>query len=130
MLRAVTARKSTKKAAAGKKTPARKSTASKSTAKAASPKPASGAPKAPARKKAASKPKGKFTSLNVNLGHIFALRPRVTTSFPQAHFRTARHLLQDESYASMGEAARAVVDKALELTREGPSKRGFKPGQR
>ena len=140
-------RKSAKKAASKKKAPAKKAAAKKAPAR----KKAAPAKKAPARKKAApkpepaaseaaaaaekpaastAKPKGKFGAQNVNLGHVFALRPRVPTSFPQAHFRTARHLLQDESYASMEEAARAVADKALELTREGPGKRGFKPGRR
>ena len=33
----------------------------------------------------------------------------------------------DEAYASIEEAARAVAEKALAMTHEGPSKRGFKP---
>jgi hypothetical protein len=80
-------------------------------------------------KKTAKKPKGKFSSMNVNLGHIFSLRPRVGTSFRQADFLTARHLLRDESYANVEEAARAVAEKALAMTHEGPPKRGFRPGR-
>jgi hypothetical protein len=65
----------------------------------------------------------------VNLGHIFALRPRVETSFRQADFRAARQLLEDEAYASIEEAARAVAEKALELTHAGPVGGGFAPGR-
>lgn len=79
--------------------------------------------------KAKKKRKSGVSSTSVNLGHVFALRPRVSTSFRQADFLTARHLLEDETYESIEEAARAVVEKALEMTREGPSKRGFKPGR-
>ena len=75
------------------------------------------------------KARGKVSAMEVHLGHVFSLRPRVTTSFRQADFRTARHLLQDETYASVEEAARAVAEKALDLTLEGSSKRGFKPGR-
>ena len=67
--------------------------------------------------------------MSVNLGHVFSLRPRVSKTFRQADFLTARQLLQDEEYASIEEAARAVADKALDLTHKGPPKRGFKPGR-
>lgn len=63
------------------------------------------------------------SSREVNLGHIFSLRPRVPTSFRQEYFREARRLLDDETFASLQEAARAVVDKALELTRDDPRKK-------
>jgi hypothetical protein len=130
----VTARKSAKggrKAAAGKKAggagrPVRKAAAKR----AAPPRPAAEKP-APAPK-AAPEPKpapaerragkGGAAAGDVNMGHVFALRPRVATSFRQEDFRTARHLLQDERYASVEEAARAVVEKALELTREAGSR--------
>jgi hypothetical protein len=62
-------------------------------------------------------------SIGVNLGHVFALRPRVSTSFRQADFNKAKHFLRDESYAGIEEAARAVAEKALELTHDGPSNR-------
>jgi hypothetical protein len=80
-------------------------------------------------RKTQKKPKAEVSSLSVNLGHVFSLRPRVSKTFRQADFLTARQLLQDESYASIEEAARAVVEKALDLTRKGPPKRGFRPGR-
>jgi hypothetical protein len=76
----------------------------------------------------ASKPTRKagagVSSISVNLGHIFALRPRVNTAFPPGDLNTAKHFLQDESYASIEEAARAVAEKALELTHKSPSRKG------
>jgi hypothetical protein len=60
----------------------------------------------------------------VNLGHIFALRPRVNTAFPPGDLSAAKHFLRDESYATIEEAARAVADKALELTHDGTSRTG------
>ena len=78
---------------------------------------------------AEKKPEGKVSSMSVNLGHVFSLRPRVSKTFRQADFLTARQLLQDEDYASIEEAARAVAEKALKLTHDGPPKRGFKPGR-
>ena len=67
--------------------------------------------------------------IDVNLGHVFALRPRVSTTFKQSDFLTARHLLQDEAWSTIQDAARAVAEKALSLTNEARSKRGFKPGR-
>jgi hypothetical protein len=78
---------------------------------------------------AGKKPEGKVSSMSVNLGHVFSLRPRVRKTFRQADFLTARQLLQDEDYANIEEAARAVAEKALRLTHDGPPKRGFKPGR-
>jgi hypothetical protein len=78
---------------------------------------------------AGKKPEGKGSSMSVNLGHVFSLRPRVSKTFRQADFLTARQLLQDEDYANIEEAARAVAEKALRLTHDGPPKRGFKPGR-
>jgi DNA replication initiation complex subunit (GINS family) len=133
-------KKGVKKAAARKASPKPK-TGGKRTAKAgksaAKSKPAAkaGAEKSaptsqPAKtEKAKKKAKGKVSSMKVNVGHILSLRPRVSPSFRQADFLTARHLLQDEAYANIEEAARAVAEKALEMTHEGPSKRGFKPGR-
>jgi hypothetical protein len=79
--------------------------------------------------KAKKKTKDKVSSMSVNLGHVFALRPRVSKTFRQADFLTARLRLQDEKYASIEEAARAVAEKALELTQQGPPKRGVGPGR-
>jgi hypothetical protein len=78
---------------------------------------------------AAKKSEAKVSSMSVNLGHVFSLRPRVSKTFRQADFLTARQLLQDEDYANIEEAARAVAEKALDLTHKGPPKRGFKPGR-
>lgn len=58
----------------------------------------------------------------VNLGHIFALRPKVNTSFSQAVFLAARRELADERYGSLEEAARAVAAKALASANRKPSK--------
>jgi len=128
--------------AARKKTPARKATSRKAPTK--KKKAAAGAAKAaprkkkaaPRKKKAARAPEaappepsapaaapnagaaatGSVSSRDVNMGHVFALRPRPSTSFRQEHFLEARRLLEEEGYASIEEAARAVVEKALDLT--------------
>jgi len=65
----------------------------------------------------------------VNLGHVFGLNPKVNTAFRQEDFRSARHALESETYASIEEAARAVAEKALELTRQAPPGGGFEPGR-
>ncbi|MBW2421868.1 MAG: hypothetical protein JRH19_25255 [Deltaproteobacteria bacterium] len=122
----------TKKAAAKKSSAKKKAAASKKTAvkKKAAPKKAAAKKKAtattatPAKKAATKKSGGGISSMSVNLGHVFALRPRVSTTFRQADFLTAKHRLVDEAYASIEEAARAVADKALELTRDGSAGRG------
>jgi hypothetical protein len=134
-----TAPKSAKKTAAAKGTkkaakavtkkaaskPAARSGASKSAAQKAAPKKAAkaaAAPKAPAAtppEPSASKPKGAISSKAVNLSHVLALRPRVSASFKADSLREARQLLEDEGYATLEEAARAVAEKALELTRDG-----------
>ena len=59
---------------------------------------------------------GTCSSLDVNMGHVFALRPRVTTSFKPGDFQTAKHQLRDEKYDDIQKAARSVVKEALELT--------------
>jgi len=73
---------------------------------------------------------GSVSSLAVNLGHVFALRPRVETSFKPGNLETAKHFFRGESYATVEEAARAVAEKALELTREGSGGRGSKGKRR
>ena len=125
-----TKKPSPKRKAGGKRTAAasKAATGSKPKAEAAG---GRGTPESkPAKtEKAEKKAKGKVSSMGVNLGHVFSLRPRVSTSFRQADFLTARHLLQDEAYANIEEAARAVAEKALEMTHDGPPKRGFRPGR-
>jgi hypothetical protein len=140
------AKKTTAKKAPAKKTTPKKTAAKKKTGgkrKATAEEAATGsepAEKAAARKrtpvsksaepkKAKKKPKGTVSSMSVNLGHVFSLRPRVSKTFRQADFLTARQLLQDEDYANVEEAARAVAEKALDLTHKGPPKRGFRPGR-
>ena len=128
------ARKSTAKPAAGRTPKTTKKKAPERGRKAAPPKTAAAAAPpespSPAPSEPASKPAGKVTAADVNLGHVFALRPRVSTTFKQADFLTARHLLQDESWSSIPEAARAVAEKALSLTTDAKGKRGFRPGGR
>jgi len=117
-------KKTTKKAAA-KKPATKKASSKKETTEKAAPKKAASkkADAAEVTKSAEPKKKGSISSLTVNMGQVFALRPRVPKSFRQADFLTARDHLRDEGYASPEEAARAVVEKALELTRK-PAKRG------
>jgi len=64
-----------------------------------------------------------ISSLSINMGHVFALRPRVTTSFKAGDFSAAKHQLSDEAYSDIQQAAKAVAEKALELT-HGIEKRG------
>jgi hypothetical protein len=66
--------------------------------------------------------KGDVSVGPVNLGHVFALHPKVNTSFPQAQFLKAKRELQDERFASIEEAARAVAEKALAAVHRKPSK--------
>ncbi len=130
------AKKSAKKRAAPAKK-AKKAAAKKASAGVSSKKKAAGKKKAAAKRtppeatppepqEVTKQAKDEVSSMSVNLGHIYALRPRVTTSFRQGDFIIARRRLQEESFASTEEAARAVVDKALELTHESPSHRGSK----
>jgi hypothetical protein len=55
--------------------------------------------------------------MDVNLGHVFALKPRVNTSFRQNDFLAAKRALREESFESVVDAAHAVADEALALTR-------------
>ena len=101
---------------------ARKSSAKKTPKKAA--KTAAKAPKKTPRK-TAKKKKAEVSVDAVNLGHIFALRPRVTTAFPQDAFHKAKDELRDERFGSIEEAARAVAQKALETSQKKPAKHGI-----
>ncbi len=67
-----------------------------------------------------------LSTLQVNMGQVFALRPRVSTSFRPDDFRAARSQLQDEPFENAAAAVRAVAEKALELTHGGqlPSRKG------
>jgi len=110
-----TAKKAAKKKASAKKAAPKKTVAKKKgAAPAAKPKPA-----AKAAPKPAIKSKSGLSSMQVVMGHLFALRPRVGTGFRPDDFRRARQLLADESYSNIQEAARAVAERALDLTRGG-----------
>ncbi len=63
------------------------------------------------------RPEGAISSMDVSLGHIFALRPRTNTSFRPADLSQARRALATEVYADLAEAARAVAEEALSMTR-------------
>jgi hypothetical protein len=75
----------------------------------------------PAKK---SDSKRTFSSTAVHMGHIFALRPRVETSFGTGDFQDAKQFLSEEAYDDAETAARAVAQKALELTHKGGAKKG------
>jgi hypothetical protein len=131
------AKKAPAKKAPAKKAPAKKALAkkapAKATAKKAVPQQAVAPSKAESESKATPAKKGAgFSSNDVNMGQIFALRPRVSTSFRQDDFRTARHQLAEESFKDASEAARAVAEKALELSHDGvipgrKKRRGSRP---
>jgi len=78
-----------------------------------------------AGKKTAKAPEAAaISSLNVNMGHVFALRPRPRTSFRPGDFMTAKHQLQDKAFSTLTEAAREVAERALELTHDSGSRVG------
>ena len=121
---------SAKKAPSKKKTSSRKGTPKKSPAKKAAAKNDAAAKKKKKKKTASrsapqkvvaeqkpSKARSGASSTQVMMGHMFALRPRVSTSFRPDDFRRARQSLADEPYANIQDAARAVAEKAHELTR-------------
>jgi len=112
---------SAKKAPSKKKTSSRKGTPKKSPAKKAAAKKKTTANRSAPRKVVAeqkpSKARSGASSIQVMMGHMFALRPRVSTSFRPDDFRRARQVLADEPYANIQDAARAVAEKAHELTR-------------
>ena len=76
-------------------------------------------------RKTAEKDKAEVSVDAVNLGHIFALRPRVPTAFPQEGLRRAKDELSEERFGSIEEAARAVAEKALGTSQKKPSKHGI-----
>ena len=117
-------RKSAASKVTGKKVPAKKVTTKKVATKKAAGKKSVG-------KKSAAKsaPAKGVSSTAVNLGNVFSLRPRVSKSFRQGDFLTARRLLEEESYATLEEATRAVALRALELSNNPGSKLGTKRGR-
>jgi hypothetical protein len=117
--KSTTAKKPAAKKPAAKKAPAKKAGKADKTAAAAE----ESAPAAKPEKAAQEKAGKGVLSTQVLLAHLFALRPRVATSFKPDDFRQAKQLLEEESYANIQEAARAVAEKALELTGSGLPKR-------
>lgn len=110
--------KPAKKPATAKKPAAKKGSAKKAPAKKAAE-----AKATPAAKPGKPKTGSGVRSTDVVLAHLFALRPRVATSFKPDDFRQAKQFLEEESYANVQEAARAVAEKALDLTGSGLPKR-------
>ena len=112
------AKKAPKKAAAAKKP---RSTASKTRG---------AEPKSQATSKPEPKGEGAISSLTINRGHLFALRPRVSSAFRPQDFLAARRELESETYESIEAAARAVAERALALSNDTKTaKRDFRPSQ-
>ena len=107
---------------AARKTPKKPKTAGKTS------KPRKTAAKA---KKPAAKTKAEagVTVQAVNRGHLFTLRPRVSTAFRPEDFQTAKRELADETYPSIEAAARAVAERALALSNEPRGKHDFAPSR-
>jgi hypothetical protein len=72
-------------------------------------------------------PAGGVSTRDVNRGHVFSLQPRVNTSFSLKAFDDARRELSDVLYGTIDEAARAVAERALELSNERPDRDPFPP---
>ncbi len=121
-------KKATDKKAVPKKAASKKSAApkKKAAAKKKTPPKAKAAPKkaAPVKPKAERKP-GSASSMDVTLGHVFSIKPRINTSFRKDDFQQAKRALQDESYEDLRAAVRAVAEEALTLTRGAASKPQF-----
>ena len=82
---------------------------------------------APRPAPAAVAPAGGVSTREVNRGHVFALQPRVNPSFSPQAFDDARRELSDVLYGTIDEAARAVAERALELSNERPDREPFQP---
>ena len=111
-----------KKAASGTKSAAKKAAAPKK--KAAPKKAAAKAPTKQTVEKKAARPKGSISSMDVTLGHIFAVRPRVNTGFRHHLLAEAKRALEDEVYATIRDAARAVAEEALSITNDPSGRQG------
>jgi hypothetical protein len=109
------ASKRSKRPAVARAPKAAKASSARGTARAEKP----AAAIATARPTASPAPTGGGTVLaaEVHLGHFFALRPRVETSFRPDDLRRAKQALAEERYRTIEDAARAVAEKALELAR-------------
>jgi hypothetical protein len=124
-----------KKRASGKKAPAKKpaSRAARPKASAARGPQARAAQKAPAKKTAgkavasAATPvprspvppvAGAIGANDVLLSHVMSLRPRIHVGFKPNAFIEAKRALADQRYANLQDAARAVAEKAIEISNE------------
>ena len=70
-------------------------------------------------------PAGTVTADEVLLGHVMGLRPRIHVGFKQSAFADAKRALAEARYASIDEAARAVAEKAIEISNESSRKDPF-----
>jgi hypothetical protein len=61
---------------------------------------------------------GSIAADEVNLGHLMALRPRIHVGFRPSAFGEAKLALADARYATIQDAARAVAEKAIEISNE------------
>ncbi|MGH9888349.1 MAG: hypothetical protein ACREBE_22635, partial [bacterium] len=68
---------------------------------------------------------GSIAADEVNLGHVMALRPRIHVGFKPSAFGQAKLALVDARYATIEEAARAVAEKAIEISNESPGRDPF-----
>jgi hypothetical protein len=66
---------------------------------------------------------GKFTSEDVNLGHLMELRLHV--GFKATAFGDAKRALADERYATIDDAARAVAETAIEISNDSSGRDPF-----
>jgi hypothetical protein len=121
------------KTAAKKAAPKKKKASSKKKTAAKAKKPVAGdspETKTKETKKAPKKTSAPtISSMDVNLGHVFALRPRVNTSFRPNDFMAAKRALRETPFESIADAARATAEEALGLTR-GDSARIELPSRR
>ena len=120
------ARKSSKTAAPAKKKAAPKkkaaTAAKKPEPRTAAPKPVVAAKPATAKPVGPPRATGTISADAVSLGHVMSLRPRVHVGFKPTAFSDAKRALAENRYATIEEAARAVADKAIEISNE------FAPG--
>jgi len=113
---AVAAKATAKTAPTSKPVPLAKPSAPLAPKPAAQPKPAT--PKPEAAPAPAPRMSGGITAADVNLGHIAGLKPRTHTGFRPEAFQEAKRALADARYTTIEEAARAVAEKATELSNE------------
>jgi hypothetical protein len=70
-------------------------------------------------------PSGSVSSMDVSLGHVFSIKPRLNTSYRRDDFHQAKIALKDEVYEDLRSAVIAVAKEALALTRGSANKPQF-----